>query len=343
MPPEMVDVNVHPTKLEVRFQDGGGLYGQLLGTLRRKFLSTDLEARYQHGKISDADDATARAEQSVETRRELAQWAQAELAKQTTDASAVPTAANLAARPEEQLHFRMESPAPRMPLTLNRIDPPASNEQAVAQRYGAFTQSPAESPREGPHFTSSHSALQVHNRYLVAESDDGMIVIDQHALHERILYEQIREKVLAGEVESQNLLVPEPVDLGPAEAAAALEHRELLARLGLTVEAFGGDTLLVSSYPAMLANISPAEVLRDLIERLLEGGRSPEPRDLLDSLLHSISCKAAIKAGDRLSAGEIEALVEQRHLAQDAHHCPHGRPTALIFTRDELDRQFKRI
>jgi len=108
------------------------------------------------------------------------------------------------------------------------------------------------------------------------------------------------------------------------------------------VEAFGGDTVLVSSYPAMLANFRPAEVLRDLAERLLQGGKRPDRREVIDSLLHMISCKAAIKAGDRLSDGEISALLEQRHLAQDTHHCPHGRPTALFFSREELDRQFKR-
>ena len=93
----------------------------------------------------------------------------------------------------------------------------------------------------------------------------------------------------------------------------------------------------------MLANWRPAEVLRDLVEKLLAGGKAPEARDLLDELLHMIACKAAVKFGDRLTPEEIDALLAQRHLAQDSHHCPHGRPTALVFTREDLDRQFKRI
>jgi DNA mismatch repair protein MutL len=112
--------------------------------------------------------------------------------------------------------------------------------------------------------------------------------------------------------------------------------------LGVTVEPFGGDTILVRSYPAMLANIRPVEVLRALLDQLLAGGKAPDRRDVLDELLHMIACKAAIKAGDRLSPEEMEALLEQRHLVQDTHHCPHGRPTALVFTREDLDRQFKR-
>jgi DNA mismatch repair protein MutL len=185
--------------------------------------------------------------------------------------------------------------------------------------------------------------MQIHNRYLVAEDSAGIVIIDQHALHERILYEQLREKVLAGQLETQRLLVPEPVTMSPSEAAAALDARQLLEQLGIFIEPFGGDTVLVTGYPAMLANLNPGEMLRQVVEQLLAGGRLPEPRDLLDALLHMISCKAAVKAGDRLAPEEVTALLEQRHLCQDAHHCPHGRPTALVFTREELDKRFKRI
>ena len=115
--------------------------------------------------------------------------------------------------------------------------------------------------------------------------------------------------MLAGALESQRLLVPEPVDLAASEAAAVLEQTELLARLGVEVQPFGGETVLVSSYPAMLANWRPAEVLRDLVEKLLAGGKQPEARDLLDELLHMIACKAAVKFGDRLTPEEIDALV----------------------------------
>src|SRR5262249_18563289 len=134
----------------------------------------------------------------------------------------------------------------------------------------------------------------------------------------------------------------ETVDLSPAEAALALANRELFAQLGVEVSAFGGDTVLVTSYPAMLANFRPAEVLHDLLDCLATSGKTPDRRDVLDKLLHMVACKAAIKAGDRLSPDEVAALIEMRHLAHDSHHCPHGRPTALVFTREELDRQFLR-
>ena len=93
----------------------------------------------------------------------------------------------------------------------------------------------------------------------------------------------------------------------------------------------------------MLANMNPGEILRALLERLVSGGGQPDRRDLLDDMLHTVACKAAIKAGDRLTAAEIAALLEQRHTVDDSHHCPHGRPTELVFTREELDKQFKRV
>ncbi len=254
-----------------------------------------------------------------------------------------------------------EPPQDREPLTLHSltgprlesaggydeqgpaISPPSAEPRAADEPVtGARQELPAPaaaSPRPGG---AALTAMQIHNRYLVAESDEGVLVIDQHALHERILYEQLRDRVTAGALETQNLLVPEPVDLSPAEAAAVLEQSELLARLGLRIEPFGGDTVLVSSYPAMLRRVNVTETLRGVVERLMSGGKAVEARDLLDELLHMMSCKAAVKAGDRLTPEEIDALLEHRGLARDTHHCPHGRPTALVLTREELDRQFLR-
>ncbi len=372
MPPDLVDVNVHPTKLEVRFQDGSRLYSQLLSTLRTKFLSTDLTTRAQSPAptapwpaAGDADPTTAHDEQqAARMRQQLVDWAKGKVAAWGAPAgetgSGPPAGAGFAggagiAAPGSELEIA------RLDRSWAPVGGPEDDEPATAGPEGAaaaaaafgfgFPSSSAPPSASGvrsplgldPAAHQPARALQIHNRYLVAESDDGVMVIDQHALHERILYEQLRKRVLAGPVESQSLLVPEPVDLAPAEAAAALEHKDLLAQLGMRVEPFGGDTVLISSYPAMLANLSPAELLHEALNRLLAGGKLPDRRDLLDELLHTIACKAAIKAGDRLTPEEIETLLAQRYLIDDAHHCPHGRPTALVFSREELDKQFGRI
>jgi DNA mismatch repair protein MutL len=281
---------------------------------------------------------SARADQ---LRRELVDWAKGKVAAWDVAEGAGPEAAAQAA-----LFNRADAPE-RKPLELYPLDPvraarfvhPADDGGNHSASAGSAT-APSAEANAG---SSAASALQIHNRYLVTESDEGVMVIDQHALHERILYEQLRHRVGRGAMETQSLLVPEPVDLSAGEAAAAIENRELLAELGMKIEPFGGDTILIVGYPAMLANLHPVELLRELLDKILAGVKQPDRRDLLDELLHTIACKAAIKAGDRLSPEEIAALLEQRHLVVDAHHCPHGRPTALIFTQAELDRQFKRI
>jgi DNA mismatch repair protein MutL len=376
MPADAIDVNVHPTKLEVRFADGGRLYSQLLGTLRTRFLSTDLTARGNAARadvsanaVSDEFTATADRDDfdtaAVARRQtELVDWAKGRLAEAVAQRSfggsfASSNAGNSSASiadfstrgPSARDGDFLRPHAPLEVVRLNRAD--AGNdfpaEEPEPDGLADFERSTADERVEYSAATAASyfrvdapHALQIHNRYIVTESPEGVVVIDQHALHERILYEQLRAKVLAGAIESQQLLVPEPVDLTPAEAAAVLDRAELLADLGIRVAPFGGGTVIVSAYPAMLANLGPAELLRDVVDRISTDGKTLERRDLVDELLHMIACKAAIKAGDRLTHDEITSLLAARHLAEDAHHCPHGRPTALVFTREELDRQFKR-
>jgi DNA mismatch repair protein MutL len=184
--------------------------------------------------------------------------------------------------------------------------------------------------------------LQVHDTYLVLETAEGMLVIDQHALHERILFEQLKSRLREGRLESQRLLIPEPVELSPEQSARILEHQDSLLELGLGVEDFGGGTVLLTSYPALLGRRAPSSILRAVVDHLMSQDRLPTREVLFNSLLSLMACHAAVRAGDRLSPEEMNALVEQRHLAHDTHHCPHGRPTAHLFSRQELYRQFRR-
>jgi DNA mismatch repair protein MutL len=351
MPKDAVDVNVHPTKLEVRFADSGRIYSLLLGTLRKKFLSTDLTARVRQPSADAEESAAAHDPRAAEEhRRALVEWAKGAMASPNASPTE-PVSAVTVEDDQGALELRFDPPPDQM-LRLNRIDrtaPIASSQRAHA---AADVDPPVlnvphlRPPASVPQWTTapslSHLGFQIHNRYLVTQNDVGMVVIDQHALHERVLYEQLKSRVTGGTLESQRLLIPEPVSLPPAELAVALEARETLAQLGIEIEPFGGDTILVSSYPAMLASIGPGEMLKGLIDEMLSGSKALERRDLLDELLHMIACKAAIKAGDHLSPEEITALLEQRHLFADTHHCPHGRPTSLVFSREELDKRFKR-
>ncbi len=442
MPPDMVDVNVHPTKLEVRFTDGGRIYARLLQSLRHRFLSTDMTMRVgptapavnrqataadmvtpsSPGGPSDTPAATTlggtgfsgpgfSGPVSDETASEAAhrqsviQWAK----------TGTPVAASLSGGipdfqpfPNERAAMDLLSPsgltagrpladggsvtshlgdAPADPAPWDLGDSPAiaagmpTAHLPQASRFDGAHE-PDGVPMDGVPMGSvpmdsvpmgsvpmggvpmggvqgngpptgeteaapSHCYLgfQVHNRYLVTQNESGMVVIDQHALHERIMYERIREKVIGqdGQLERQRLLVPEPVSLTPAERAATLASQDLLARVGIEIQEFGGDTILISAYPTLLRKTSPGEVLRQAMESIIGAGKDPDPRALLDHLLSTMACKAAVKAGDRLSSEEITSLLEQRDMYQDTHHCPHGRPTALFFSRDELDRMFGRL
>ncbi len=363
IPFELVDVNVHPAKLEVRFQNGGQIYSQLLSTVRNKFLTTDLTAQAQLSKRGPAGAAD-------EFKPFPGGASNGPLGSPSGGASTgaggfggAGAAAPGIGQTENQERIPFQRPSsdydwtktPRQPFPVGAAGDSefkaaptfgadqGSGQTATAQDGRRLDDAHGSGWAGGPAPSQTLTAIQVHNTYLVSENEEGMLVIDQHALHERVIYEQIRDKVLNGKLESQKMLVPEPVSLPPAEAAAVLDQADLLSKIGITVEPFGGDTVLVSAYPAMLANHNPAEMLRGVVEQLVNGEKQLDQRDLVDELLHMISCKAAVKAGDKLSPEEITALLEHRELCQDAHHCPHGRPTSLLFSREELDRRFKRI
>jgi len=340
MSPDLVDVNVHPSKLEVRFQDSGRIYSHVLGTLRTRFLSTNMTtaATRTSNRSAEADGGTEPTSEEEPNRNRSNRQSSLPSADFTTPTT-VPIGTRYSAN---KFSAAAPSTTPNPVVTT-----PATDGQRIAENNAtSYGHSSVDNLVESPSLpadASSTNALQVHNCYLITETREGLVIIDQHALHERIIYEQLRTKILSDNPETQRLLVPEPVQLTSAEAAIALDSQEVLSRLGIEIEPFGGDTVLVTGYPAMLVNMNAAELLRQVVDLLMADGKSPERRDILDELLHMVSCKAAVKAGDRLSSDEIQSLLEQRHLVQDSHHCPHGRPTTLVFSREELDKQFKRV
>jgi DNA mismatch repair protein MutL len=300
LPPDQVDVNVHPAKAEVRFRDPQTVCELVLGAARAALKANNLTGRLR---------APAAPRQPERT--------QAASTAGVPDSKATP-------RPRPD-------PQPELPL------PPARPPERPAPPAQAPTRRPQPEPAGRP-----LQAIQIHELYLAVEVPEGLLVIDQHALHERILFEQLKDRHASGTLEVQRLLIPEPVEFTPRQAALALEYREALAELGLQVEAFGGSTLLLSSYPAILNKRVPSEILRAVVDYLASREKTPEREALLNDVLSLMACHAAVRAGDRLTAEEIAALLEQRELAQDSPHCPHGRPTSLLFTLAELGKQFRR-
>ena len=351
--PELVDVNIHPTKAEVRFRDAQSLYRQLLSTLRTRFLTADLESTVSlPGGLKLAPQRPiVDPQQQLDMQRELAGWAKDALAHWTPAELSSPSSPLFS--PDFPVDSALLAEGPQRvglsgafeeAISANERWPPAS--AAPASPGGDFAQAGGQAqagPMPAANGSPARQIMQVHDCYLVVETDEGITVIDQHALHERVMYEHLRARVIEGVVESQRMLVPQPLEFQAREAAALLENGDLLACLGYAVEEFGGTTLLLAAYPAMLAHADHPRILADIAEQLAAAGQKPSRRDILDSLLHLMACKAAVKAGQRLKPEEMESLLAQRHLIDDAHHCPHGRPTALVLTRTELDRQFGRL
>jgi DNA mismatch repair protein MutL len=311
LPPDAVDVNVHPAKMEVRFREPARLYRLVLSALRTRFLTDGTTTRLVPPAISLPAPAT----------RTFPEWS----------------------RPggDRDADQRLDRPIdhPERHAFAEPWATAASAGAAVAQRPAAW-----ETDDEAPAVAASaERAVQMHDRYIVVESRDGIEVIDQHALHERVLYERLKASVAAGGLEVQPLLVPERVELPPAELELVQEHAAALERAGMRVEPFGGATVIVTSKPALAGDAPARELVREVLDRLAAAAAAGGSAGLLvDEVLHGLACKAAIKAGDRLSQAEVDALVRDRRLVPESHHCPHGRPTSLTLSRRDLDRQFRR-
>jgi DNA mismatch repair protein MutL len=158
-----------------------------------------------------------------------------------------------------------------------------------------------------------------------------------------VLYEQLNQRIAQGSLETQRLLLPESVAVTQQQMALIEEHSDLLERLGLEVSPFGRGSVAIHSSPTILNEVDLAAFLSDLLDALSEKGRKAEPENVLESMIQMMACKAAVKAGDRLTAAEIEALIEQRDVVEKSSNCPHGRPTTLRMTIADLEKQFKRV
>ena len=316
MPPQDVDVNVHPTKIEVRFRDGGRIHGLVMSAIREKLLSNDLTP----AAVPMRDDA---GEASLPPLRDDMRTKLAAFLKDGTLEATDP-------RHPYQPTFQLSAaPAPksRFDFAPESTKTPASDETPPT--------SLASSPLRP-------SAIQLHNSYLVAQTEEGMVIIDQHALHERVMYEELRARLLRGPLESQRMLIPQTLSASSRQIALLDQIQPLLLRLGIEVSPFGPGTLAVQAFPTFLAKLDPAIFVRELLERGEQELLDLHEEEILHELLDMMACKAAVKAGDPLTSAEIEALLAKRDLIDRSSNCPHGRPTTLRLTLNDLEKQFKR-
>jgi DNA mismatch repair protein MutL len=188
---------------------------------------------------------------------------------------------------------------------------------------------------------------QVLGTYILAETADGLLLVDQHAAHERVVYEKLKRRAGAFRPPSQQLLVPETLELGSREAVLLNGMLEQLLELGFEVDPFGETTFLIKAHPAIIEGEGASRLLMDMVESVLDTGADPagsgETTAWMDRLLTLTACHAAIRAGQRLDSREMDALIRDLDDCQNPDHCPHGRPTRILWSRTQMEKLFKRL
>jgi len=310
MDPSQVDVNAHPQKLEVRFRDSRRVHDFVFRTLEKVLADTRPAADSAGSAPSD--------------------W----LTGSSSFAAAAP----------RQAHFSLPEASHRASADAYR--PYLSG--ATAQVRDDLT---AQDPLNGaaplgalPHGTSAplgYAIAQLHGVYILAQSVDGMVLVDMHAAHERIMYEGMK-KLLAGQTSQQQLLMPEVLHVTPAQADMADEHSQEFSALGFGVTRLGPDRLALRAVPTLLAGRDPAGIVRDVLSDLLESGHSRRVEESINHLLATMACHAAVRAQRSLSVPEMNALLREMEGTERADQCNHGRPTWVRLSMSELDRLFLR-
>jgi DNA mismatch repair protein MutL len=335
MSPAAVDVNVHPQKAEVRFRDSGVVHSVVFHAVKRALQGADLTP-------------------SVAA---LGQTLGAKLAWNGGPRAVLPGdgAGNQpnsiqgpidgAARFVE--YFSRNTPSGgRLSYQSLREALSANDIAGIAEEAGAklapaeVVQPEAEIPVASPAIRH----MQVHNSYVVTQDAQGVVIVDQHALHERVMFEGLLARVSAGNLESQTLLTPVVIDAAASQVDRLDGLLELMTRLGVVAEPMGPRSVAVRAFPTFLfeRGVDPKEFMGDLLERAESAAFDPSAEETLRDVLDMMACKAAIKAGDRLDETQLRALLDLREQVERSSNCPHGRPTSVRLTIGELDKLFGR-
>jgi len=308
--PLFVDVNVHPAKAEVRFRDPQMVRGLIVGALRHA-----LAAAGHRASTTVADSVMAGFRPHTGVERVEGRGARGEGWSGWTGWDRPAAAAQIIpGLNEHSARFEASTLDPR-PATL-QPDP-------IDQPLGA-------------------ARAQVHGTYIVAQTRDGIVVVDQHAAHERLVYERMKAQMAQGSVTRQALLTPEVVELDPAEADRVIARADELAQLGLIVEPFGGGAVLVRETPALLGDTDVQGLIRDIADDLAEHGAALALSERLGEVCGTMACHGSVRAGRVLSAPEMNALLRQMEATPHSGQCNHGRPTYVELKLHDLEKLFGR-
>jgi DNA mismatch repair protein MutL len=315
VPPEEVDVNVHPAKTELRFRDANGVRSLLIGALREA-----LGAAGHRAAGSLAHEALQRMAPTAPIPPSTAQPPSSARSYQSTSQSYV--------RP------RYVGLAERAQAPLEGVTEPSADMRGLAANDETPTDYPLGAAR-----------AQVQDTFIIAETGDALVIVDQHAAHERLVYERLKKSAANGGIARQMLLIPEVVELDGEMVEALLAAAEELERLGLVIEAFGPAAIAVREVPALLGTCDAKGLLADLAETLLEaedGNGSKVLADRLDHVLSTMACHGSVRAGRRLSPQEMNALLRDMEKTPFSGQCNHGRPTYVELKLVDIEKLFQR-
>jgi DNA mismatch repair protein MutL len=301
-PPEDVDVNVHPAKSEVRFRDSALVRGLIVGGIRHAL-----------------EGAGHRASTTV--------------AAATLQGFSAPAAPAWQGQPRSGAynvsHLAAQAVAAFAPL------------DAELARPSARMEAPPEATQLRD-YPLGVARAQLHGTYIVAQTADGIVIVDQHAAHERLVYERMKESLAATGIARQALLIPEMVELDQPAAERLVSRADELAELGLVIESFGPATMVVREVPALLGKTDVHGLLRDLADELAEFGAALSLKEKLESICGTMACHGSVRAGRQLNQAEMDALLRQMEATPHSGQCNHGRPTYVELKLADIERLFGR-
>jgi DNA mismatch repair protein MutL len=313
LPSEQVDVNVHPAKAEVRFRDAGLVRGLIISALKH--------ALREGGQVT----SSTLSHQALERMRPSANTNPLPMSR--GNQPAVPSyytqhsgQGNLAEKPQE-FYAPMEGlnqPSARADVFQDEAIPSAAYPLGAAR-------------------------AQIHENYIIAQSKNGLVVVDQHAAHERLVYEKLKKQMDEGQVKSQGLLVPEIIDLDETKIQKLLDQGELLDRFGLKIEAFGQDSISVQGIPHIMGEkVDIKKLIYDIIDEIEENETTEKLQKSLYEILSTAACHGSIRSGRRLNIDEMNALLRQMEDTENSGHCNHGRPTYITLDLKDIEKLFGR-
>ena len=331
--PTLVDVNVHPTKHEVRFRDGRTVHNFLFSTLNRAL-----------GEVRPQDQVLPTPSVSPATISgiEAGEFQGQEAMSLAPSGSRSNTGSGSGERQPALSPDRVQRQMEAYGQLYSSSNESTARDASVVQDAPVTQEAPSEAPANALSPPLGFAIAQLKGVYILSENDQGMILVDMHAAHERITYERMKQSYQEQGVRAQPLLVPASVAVSESQADCAQEHSEYFTRLGLKLDRMGPQTLLVRQIPVMLSGADVEQLLRDVLADLMLHGTSDRIEAHINEILATMACHGSVRANRRLSIEEMNALLRDMEQTERSGQCNHGRPTWTMLTMDQLDKLFFR-